>query len=587
MRYWLCVAAAFVFAVVVSWTNPATAIDNATYDWMCRLFPVSRPAPQALIVAVDETTLKRRGGMRALRSTLAELLKKVAAAKPAVVAVDFTLADRGDPAEDAQLAAAMAKTEGLILGTDLADDGSGWQDPLPQFAAGAKALGHVHADPDPVSRWIQLDKAAGQVRRWALALEALAPGTVPLETNESLNWAGRHIPSHQIRIAYSASLPTVSADTVLESAPQSWEGRVVFVGTTPLTAAKDRLMTPLGVMMPGVEINAQLFETLREGRFKQDLPLSLVFGLCAVITIAAAWAVRWRYAAGAAVILTAHALPFLAFPKDIVLPAFGLAACAWLPALTGGVYRYLATRKQLDHAEAEKSRYQKAIHWVTHEMRTPLTAIQGSSELMTRYNLPAGKQREIADMINSESKRLAQMISTFLSVERLSAGQVPLKKERLQPGNLIAAVSERARPFLDRKQQQLVLEATPEVEIEADRELLEFALYNLVTNASKYSPEGATVYVGAGSVGGNLHVQVTDQGIGIEPKDLAKVGTRFFRTRRAEESGIEGTGIGLSIVQEIVRAHGGRLEVTSQVGQGSCFTIVVPASMSTEVKSAL
>lgn len=581
MKPFAASAAALAAAVVISWLPLASQVDSDAYDWLSRLFPAPAGAEEAVVVAIDESTLQSRGGMRALRAILAETLDRVREASPRAVAVDFTLADAGDAAEDARLAEAMKRIPGLVLATDIAQDSSGWQDPIPAFAAAAAALGHVHADPDPVCRWVQLDKAAGRVRRWALALEALEPGAIPRQDGDRIDWAGRSIPSHRVRVVYTGRVPAVSAASF---EPDQIQGKTVFIGATALTAARDRLMTPLGRMMAGVEIHAELFETLRTGRFRTDPPPSVILMLQIAAAAAASFAVwRFGYWAGAAALFVVHALPVLAFPRGIVLPAFSLAAAAWLPALTAAGLRYRETRRHLRRAEADKNRYQQAIHWVTHEMRSPLTAIQGSSELMTRYSLPAEKQKQIADMINAESKRLAQMIQTFLDVERLSAGEAALKRDRFPAAGLIGACVARALPLAERKRQQILVSDCGSTIVSGDRELLEFALYNLLTNAIKYSPEGTEIHAGCEEDAGHVRLAVRDQGMGIEAKDLERLGTRFFRTRRAEESGIQGTGIGLSIVREIVTRHGGRLEVASRVGEGSCFTIVVPVPVDSEV----
>ncbi|MDX2181116.1 MAG: CHASE2 domain-containing protein [Bryobacteraceae bacterium] len=563
MRLWLAAGVSLLAATLLSWTPVARDLDNAAYDWMCRLFPVEREAPQAVVVGVDETLLRETGGMRALRSTLASLLERIAAAEPAVVALDFTLADAGDAAEDARLAAAMRRIPNLVLATDLAQDASGWQDPQPVFAQAAKSLGHVHADPDPVCRWIQLDKAAGTRRRWALAMEALAPGERAEESGDRVLWADRWIPAHRVRIAYSSALPRVR--------PEDARGKAVFVGATALTAARDRLMTPLGEMMPGVEIHAQLYETLREGRFRTDAPVWAMAALTIAVAVAVVFAVtRWSYAAGAGVVALAHLIPFFAFRADLVVPVSSIATAAWFPGLAAAAWQYFSARRRLD-------RYQRAIHWVTHEMRTPLTAIQGSSELITRYALPDAKRREIASMINAESKRLSQMVQAFLDVERLSGGQLELKREPVSAVTLIESCVARAAPIAERKRQKLIVEPI-EAAADGDRELLEFALYNLITNAIKYSGEETEVRVSAERRNGSVAVAVEDCGMGIAAGDIKKLGTKFFRTRTAEKSGIAGTGIGLSIVQEIVRHHGGKLEVRSAEGTGSCFTMVIPAS---------
>jgi len=216
------------------------------------------------------------------------------------------------------------------------------------------------------------------------------------------------------------------------------------------------------------------------------------------------------------------------------------------------------------------------MQFVTHEMRTPLTAIQGSSELMGRYNLTDDKRKQIADMINQESKRLARMIQTFLDVERLSDGQLDLKREPIPARDLVGVTVQRARPLAERKEITIRTEQLDGA-IAGDRELLEYVVYNLLTNAIKYSDASTTITIACREDSGRLRLSVQDQGIGMDAKELRQIFRKFYRTKRAEASGESGTGIGLSIVEQIVHHHSGKMEVTSQPGRGSCFTVVLPA----------
>jgi signal transduction histidine kinase len=211
-------------------------------------------------------------------------------------------------------------------------------------------------------------------------------------------------------------------------------------------------------------------------------------------------------------------------------------------------------------------------------MRTPLSAIQGSSELISRYTLTEEKRRQIALLINSESKRLARMVEIFLNVERLSAGQMELKREAIPLKEMVDVCVERVKPLGERKHIAVTLEPIPEeLQLTGDRELMEYACYNLLTNAVKYSPQRTEVRVTGWRDDGHIRIAVKDQGIGMDQKEVKQVFQKFYRTKKAEESGEAGTGIGLSIVQQIVEQHGGRIEVTSEPGVGSCFTVVVPA----------
>jgi two-component system sensor histidine kinase SenX3 len=196
---------------------------------------------------------------------------------------------------------------------------------------------------------------------------------------------------------------------------------------------------------------------------------------------------------------------------------------------------------------------------------------------MGRYNLTDEKRKQMASMINSESKRLAKMIQTFLDVERLSDGEAEIRSEPFDLTEIVDTCLERARALADRKSIELRREELEPGWLQGDRELMEYAVYNLLTNAIKYSPAETVVTVSTQSDGREVKLAVRDQGMGMDEKELRNIGRKFYRTRRAEASGEVGTGIGLSLVQQIVAHHHGRMEVTSAPGAGSCFTMVLPA----------
>lgn len=583
-------------ALLVSFTPLGEAIDNDAYDWLFRLNPPPAAAPESALVVVDDASLNSIGGMRRLRGPLAQALERVAAARPAAVAVDIMLAEEGDAAEDARLEAALAKAPNLVLACDLVP--AGWQDPIARFRRHASALGHAHADPDSfdmVTRRIPLMKVAGQSnRRWALALEAfrLAHGGGQIsESPDEIQVEGRTIPSRwrdgrPLRVRFMGGLPQVSLKQVLAGAPlASLTGKAVFVGVTSQTAAQDRWMTPYsyGLPMPGVEIHANAYETIARGRFLTDSSPLTMLAVC-LAALLATGAIFWylagwpAYAVAAALLAAVHALPAILFARDVVFPFFAPLATAWLAVGVAASYQYFVVRRLLRSSEREKGRYQQAIRFVTHEMRTPLTAIQGSSELMTRYNLPEEKRRQIAEMITSESRRLARMIQTFLDVEKLSEGQMELKKEQFDAATVVETCLGRVAPVAEKKRIAIEREPVAASTLTGDRELMEYAVYNLLTNAIKYSPAGTTVHVGGAFDGSHLRLAVADEGIGMDEKELGRIFTKFYRTKGAEASGEAGTGIGLSIVRQIVEHHGGRIEVTSQPGKGSRFTLILPAT---------
>lgn len=601
-------AAAFAFAFWAS-AQFGRQVDNYSYDEMFRLYNPKPWKPQSIILAIDEATLAATdGGMMNIRTKLARALRLIDQAKPKAVAVDLILTDRRDPAADQELADAFSHTPNLVLSSLLMDDpakpeagAARWENPRPEFSRWAAAQGHVYAlpdDRDSVTRAIPLDAHAGHERRWAIALEAfrLSRGAgIPLESPADLQVGGTLIPFERLgdvrrmRVRYlppTMSIPHVPLQRLLDDPKLAaqFADKVVFVGVTASSEVRDKLFTPYagGETTTGIEIHAAAFETLAQGLFLTDVPESWVFLFSLLLVtlagVAFAYLPGWKaYVAGAAVLLVAYVTPYIFFTRQRVFSFVTPAAAATLAVATAAAWQTLVVRRNLIRSEAERGRYQQAMHFVTHEMRTPLSAIQGSSELMSRFALTDEKRKQVVEVINSESKRLARMIEVFLNVERLSAGQIELKHEDIPVRQLVEICLQRTRPLAERKHIGLTLNPIgDDLHIAGDRELMEYACYNLLTNAVKYSPQRTEVTVSGWKDDGHIHLAVKDQGIGMDHKEVKKIFQKFYRTKSAEQSGETGTGIGLSIVQQIVEQHGGTIEVSSRPGAGSCFTLVVP-----------
>ena len=591
-------AGALLVAIVAGWTPLANRIDGSAYDWMFQLQPPPPWESDSVILAIDEDTLAHSGGMRRLRTELAAGLQRISTVHPKTVAIDLILSDESDTTEDAALEAAFRVTPNLVLGSDLIPNTTRWEEPLPRFRKYAAAVGHVHADPDPICRTLILYKVAGHDRRWAVSLEAfrLAAGAPRIiESPDALQVGSVSIPVSRadaaLQIRYSApagdgarsgvpevSLLRLNQDPALA---ERFRNKAVFVGATALSQARDRLMTPYQVTMSGVEIHAQAYETMAHGVFFVPASNLALAGFCFLIVAGAGIVFFYftgypAYALGAGLLLLAHVVPHIAFAHGVVFPYLAPVLSAWLSVVGAAAWMYFVVRRQLRKSESDKARYQQAIHFVTHEMRSPLTAIQGSSELMGRYNLNDEKRKQMANMINSESKRLAKMIQTFLDIERLTDGQSDIRAEVFELQPVLEACIQRALPLAERKQIELRTEEISSFSLTGDRELLEYAVYNLLTNAIKYSPAETVVSIRCVGQGQTLRLSVSDQGIGMDDKELRNIFKKFYRTRKAETSGEVGTGIGLSIVDQIITHHHGRIEVTSTPGKGSCFTIVLP-----------
>ncbi|HZT31781.1 MAG TPA: CHASE2 domain-containing protein [Bryobacteraceae bacterium] len=214
---------------------------------------------------------------------------------------------------------------------------------------------------------------------------------------------------------------------------------------------------------------------------------------------------------------------------------------------------------------------------VSHEMRTPLTAIQGMSELMAQYEVDPERRREMNQAMNEEVKRLTRMIDEYLDIARLESGARTLTRSPVRVELLVERVVLLLEPLAARRSIRLAKKFGAGLPaLLADADLLARAVNNLVANAIKYSPEHTEVTVSVEADAAELRVGVADQGYGIPPEHLERIFEKFHRVPRLEDADAPGTGLGLALVREIAELHGGRVTVESQAGKGSTFTLCLP-----------
>lgn len=217
------------------------------------------------------------------------------------------------------------------------------------------------------------------------------------------------------------------------------------------------------------------------------------------------------------------------------------------------------------------------VSLVSHEMRTPLTAIQGMTELLADYELDPARRREMHLAINDEVKRLARMITQYLDITRLESGATVLRRLPVRLEALIDRLLLLLEPVAAQHGIRLVRQLAPDLPpLVADPDLLSRAIENLVSNAIKYSPGGTQVTIEASASEDAVTVEVSDQGYGIPEADLARIFEKFYRVPRAQDAGTPGTGLGLALVREIAELHGGSVAVRSEVNAGSTFTMRIP-----------
>ncbi len=230
-------------------------------------------------------------------------------------------------------------------------------------------------------------------------------------------------------------------------------------------------------------------------------------------------------------------------------------------------------------ANAELQRLNRAksefVSIVSHEFRTALTGIQGFSEMMRDEDFTLEEMKEYAGDINKDAQRLNRMITEMLDLDRMESGRMTLNVSAVDLNQLIAEAAERARP--NAPAHPIRLDLDPSLPpLPGDRDKLTQVLTNLVNNAVKYSPEGGDIVLRSLREDGIAHVQVQDHGMGIPPEALEKVFERFSRIESGTSRYIQGTGLGLPIVRQIVQMHGGRAWAESIPGEGSTFQFTLP-----------
>lgn len=215
---------------------------------------------------------------------------------------------------------------------------------------------------------------------------------------------------------------------------------------------------------------------------------------------------------------------------------------------------------------------------VSHELRTPLTSIKGYVEtLLDGVIDDTQTAHNFLNIINTETDRLTRLINDLLYLSMVETGRVEIAKKWINSQKLINRVIELLKPVSEKK--NIIIESEVNLKAESilgNPDMLEQVLINLVDNAIKYSHDGGTVKIIIDSCEQGRAITIIDRGIGIPAESLARIFERFYRVDRGRSRRIGGTGLGLSIVKHIIERHRGQVQVESEEGSGTTFTIILP-----------
>ena len=222
----------------------------------------------------------------------------------------------------------------------------------------------------------------------------------------------------------------------------------------------------------------------------------------------------------------------------------------------------------------------------SHELRSPLSRLRTEMEVALRRPRDRTEYVETLQSCLEEVDRLTQLVEELLTLARLDAGQAREPAERVALDRIIQDVARRFEPQARERNVRIRTRVENPVVAEIGRGPASVVLANLIDNAVKFSPAGGAVTVSLSDEPGEAVVSVTDEGPGIRDEDLPHVFERFYRGQAARAGAAPGVGLGLALTQEIVRAHGGRIQVINGPGQGATFALRLPRVASAETGDA-
>jgi len=558
----IAIAAGVVVTLLLA-SDALDPLELPARDFVLRRLP-QQAARETVIVALDEQSLRAIGPWPWDRATLATIVDRAADAHARGVILDILLAE--PRSGDDRLAAAAKRLP--VLAVAVVDERGNWLLPGPPLADSVTAAhGNFELDHDGILRRLSATKQSHERSLTALSVEAASLVTgAPIPVGRSI------APTFRTR---PRSIPTVSASALLRdpSLANNLRGKLVFVGPTAL-ALGDRVLTPTTAGHrpdPGVTVHAAATESIIRGDVIRELP-PIAAGMFAALGAGAILLVRRRrivaigvivatIAGGVALLVAGVAIPFVAMIASAAI-ALGIVE-------TKSIVTALRTSEErfIDHRErdAESKRV------LAHELKTPLASMRSLTQLMNGFDLTDAERKRVASLLQHEAGKLETMVGTLLDLERLPLRDFASSSAVVDLGELAAARVDFLRASTDRT---LFVSADPEILVRADPALLERVIDNLVGNALKYTPAAVTVRVARRN--GEAILEVEDRGPGISETEREKIFGRFVRGTTA--AGTNGLGLGLSLVAEIAKWHGGAASVDTGQG-GSRFRITLPLAI--------
>lgn len=246
-----------------------------------------------------------------------------------------------------------------------------------------------------------------------------------------------------------------------------------------------------------------------------------------------------------------------------------------------GEGRKLLLSRDVTAVEQAEAMRRDFVANVSHEIRTPLTVLSGFIETLQTLVLQEGERARFLALMAEQAQRMQSLVSDLLTLSRLEGSPLPMANEWVSADTLLAQCLRDANTLADivgPREQPIAVHAEAGLELAGIHSELQSAMSNLLTNAVRYTPADKAIEVRFQLLAdGSAEFAVQDKGVGIAQEHLSRLTERFYRVDRSRSRDTGGTGLGLAIVKHVVQRHGAELRISSEWGQGSCFTIRFPA----------
>lgn len=569
------------------------------YDLRARLSPEPSLSGNTSLVYIDTDTVQNMRGLPTAKD-LHLFLDKISAQNPRFIIFTINPNEiQGSLEEKRAFAIRAASTPGFYFTSDeLAlkgeEESLTLAEPFakaPVFSAPKTADTKIFAK-DGVTRRMLYSYQDQSLLHHFIAASYNGKVSNPKSIKGSFEFAG----SQQVFVNFhnAGAFPRDSFTNVTSGASQlPITDKIIILGTDLGKTSQEYIMTPLSrdiKAMTVAEMHANMFETLIQNNSIVKTPNwlnTLFIFLISILTIHVVLALT---PARGLLILVSTFLGFSALSWaaywanglwiQMAAPLLAIFLCYYffipyrLIIENRRSWEYQQKNKLLSQVEELKTNF---ISMMSHDLKTPLARIHGMTEVILKDSVTlSSPQIEAVDTIKSSADDLLKFINAILAYARIESESVQLHLLPKDINRLIEDVIQKHDFLTKLKMIQIVTELEPMFPIQVDPNLMTQVLSNLIENAIKYSPEETKILVTTEEVDNKIHIQVSDQGPGINSQDLPNVFMKFYRCKNAKTSPIKGSGLGLYLAKYFIELHSGSISAESTLGQGSTFTIEIP-----------